>query len=290
MRTFSQECLLINGLRISYRHYPSNNKKPNHTIMCLHGLTRNSRDFEDLIPYLPDEASIIVPEQRGRGNSEYDSHSENYHIGQYIEDTWQLLNILKIDQCHIIGTSMGGLMAMIMHDQHAERVSSIVLNDIGPEISREGLTLIAESLNKNILFDTIDAARKALESSAGNCYPNFSKEQWVAFTRQLYVKNAAGNYQRDYDPAISINVNKGLESNEDFSLWPQFLNIASSKKPFLLIQGGLSTLLTKDTVEKMQALAPSMALCTIDDCGHAPTLIEKKCIVELKKHFKSIIY
>jgi len=138
------------GLQLFYRDYPARNnhleqKTDASIVLCLHGLTRNSRDFIELVQHLQNNYRVLTPDIRGRGFSAYDPQWHNYHPATYVQDVWTLLDHLKINHIAVIGTSLGALMAMLMSAQKPELITGIVLNDAGPEIDPRGLARIANT-------------------------------------------------------------------------------------------------------------------------------------------------
>ncbi len=272
-RGFELKYCAIGHLRIAYYVYDANQAQ--RTIVCLHGLTRTHRDFIPLVPLLPIGAKIIVIEQRGRGLSEFDCNPDNYHLLQYISDTWKILDSEKVNDFDLIGTSMGGLMGLVMHAEQPKRINRLILNDIGPEVCTKGFHAIAASIGQNLFFSSFQNALAFQRHASGDCYPNFDGEQWEAFTKMLF-KETENGFERDYDPNIAINIKAAIENNVELNLWPQFLLLKEEKTPVLLIHGELSSLLSKEIVDKMKAALDNLSIVTIEQCGHAPLLTEQK--------------
>ncbi|MCB2084752.1 MAG: alpha/beta hydrolase, partial [Sphingomonadaceae bacterium] len=149
------------GLELHYRDYPGRDDRP--PVLCLHGLTRNARDFADLADRIAGEWRVIVPEMRGRGDSEYAKDAESYNPIQYIADVNVLLEKLEISRFVSIGTSMGGLMTLLIAMKTPERLAGVVLNDIGTALEREGLDRILNYAGQGRTFPTWVHAARALE-------------------------------------------------------------------------------------------------------------------------------
>lgn len=274
----------INGIILSVVDYSSDSCTDEPVILCLHGLTRNHRDFTALVPYLPKHYRVLVPEQRGRGASDSDPDPSNYHIGQYVDDTWQILDSLCVERVAVVGTSMGGLMAALMYSQQPRRITHAVLNDIGPVISRSGLEDIVQTVGQNLVFETFHQAAIFLSESMHDCYPNFNFNDWLQLADCLFVQ-LKHSVVRDYDPAIRINLDYALSqiSPDDRYIDNEamFNGLAQADIPKLLIYGKQSSLLSSNSVERMKISFKQLATQGIDHCGHAPTLTEMASVAAI---------
>ena len=163
-------------------------------LLLMHGLTRNSADFEPLAAHLAGSLGgryrLIVPDQRGRGRSASDPEPANYRPDVYAQDMFALLDHLRIEVAGLIGTSMGGLMAMVMAAMQPERVRAAVLNDIGPELAPEGLQRIARYVGPSEPFAGWDEAAARCASINAEAFPGFAQEQWLAFARRTCPRGA----------------------------------------------------------------------------------------------------
>jgi pimeloyl-ACP methyl ester carboxylesterase len=257
------------GLKLHYRDYPgSTDRLP---VFCLHGLTRNSRDFAPLAEHLCGDRRIIVPETRGRGLSEYAKDSSTYSPLTYVADLEVLLSELGISRFISIGTSMGGLMTMLMAMKDASRLAGVVLNDIGPELNPEGIARISGYVGHGRSFATWMHAAKALMQEHGDSFPDLGIEQWLQMAKRVMVLGQNGRITFDYDMAIAEPFNQP-DGAAPADLWPAFK--ALSDVPLLLLRGELSDLLTEATIAKMQASHSNMTAVTVPRVGHAPTLDE----------------
>ena len=246
-------------------------------ILCMHGLTRNCRDFEPMIARLnlEPEARYIVPDQRGRGLSDY-ADAQSYSVSTYAQDMWQLLEHLKIDEFMIIGTSMGGLISMAMYAEKPQRIKGICLNDIGPSIDAEGLTPIMEYLGKNMHAADWQQAIENTQSTQLANFPDFSEQDWLGFVKQVYRQQPDSSLVLDYDPAIAIPFEAALQELVTVDLWPLYL--ATESIPILIVRGALSTLLSEETGQRMVAEHAHAKCVEIANRGHCPLLDEPAAI------------
>ena len=172
-------------------------------VLCLHGLMRNSRDFEDLAAHLAARCRVIVPDVRGRGLSARDPDFNNYQIPVYLKDMLALLTGLGAARVSVIGTSMGGLMAMVLAVTQPGLVSGIVLNDVGPEVERVGLERIRGYAGKAAPVRSWAEAIAQVRNTYGVAWPGLSDERWEKIVRLSYRANAQGVPEVDADPRVS---------------------------------------------------------------------------------------
>ena len=258
------------GLRLYARDY-SGPKDPAGVVLCMHGLTRNSRDFQDLAVSLSRDFRVIVPEQRGRGRSDYDNDVSNYAVMQYVEDTRQLLKDLEVDQISVVGTSMGGLMTFALNALSPGLIARAVINDIGPEIAQAGLDRIKSYVGVAGPFEDWEEATAYLMSITAEIFPDWTDSQWSDFARQCYIERE-GQIVIDYDPRIATPLATQSTDTEAETLWSLFEAMASV--PSLLVRGELTDLLSPECVARMQKVHPSMEVLSVPNVGHAPMLNE----------------
>ena len=258
------------GLTLYARDYPGPSSDAP-VVLCLHGLTRNSRDFQDLAPELARSHRVIVAEQRGRGLSEYDTQIERYQPATYISDMLQLLAQQGVERCALVGTSMGGLMAMGMNAANPELLTHVVLNDIGPVIAQQGLDRIKRYVGSASSFDDWQGAVAYASTVNAEAFPDFNETAWRDFAERI-CSERDGRVVLDYD----INISQPMKQDDTAAvppdLWPMFDALAS--KPVLLIRGELSDLLDASTTQAMQAHHPRMEYLEVPRVGHAPMLNE----------------
>lgn len=261
------------GLKLHYRDYPARSAagagRP--PVLCLPGLTRNARDFENLAEHLSDGWRVICPEMRGRGDSDYARDSATYNPVQYVQDVAALLEQADIARFVVIGTSLGGLMTMVMAATIGDRIAGAVLNDIGPVIDEAGLARIRGYVGQGRSFATWMHAARALEESQAHAYPDYEISDWLALAKRLMVLGSNGRIVFDYDMKIAEPFNTP-EGAGQVDMWPMLEALAG--KPVLLLRGALSDILTAKTFEQMQAKLPGASAITLERVGHAPTLDE----------------
>ena len=249
-------------------------------LLLMHGLTRNSADFEPLAAVLAPRWRLVVPDQRGRGLSDSDPAPANYRPDVYVADMFALLDGLGIERCGLIGTSMGGLMAMIMGAMQPARISAMVLNDVGPELDPAGLARIAGYVGGGTSFADWDEAAAACAAINASAFPGFGPDDWLAWARRTCREDAEGRVSFAYDPAIA----RGFEGEGEVAptdLWP--LWDALSPLPVLAIRGALSDLLAPATVQTMAARhSGPFSSIEVSGRGHAPLLDEPAALAAIE--------
>lgn len=271
------------GLRLYARQYGLANAEQ--TIICIPGLTRNSADFAPLCEHLAVRYRIFAVDLRGRGNSDYDSNPQNYHPATYASDMICLLDDLKLSSAIFIGTSLGGLVSIVLAATAPERVVAATLNDIGPEADQAGLDRIKSYVsNPNSARNWAEAAANT-KSTLGHAYPNFSDDDWQQFTKNIYRENAQGQPELSYDPNIALLLQQQNDA-PPANLWPLFRLIRDT--PLLLIRGALSDILSSDCVAKMQDQQADMQFIEVPNCGHAPLLSEPSALGAIDRFLNKI--
>lgn len=246
-------------------------------VLCLPGLTRNSRDFERLAPHLAPRFRVICPDLRGRGCSERDPNWRNYHPGSYISDLSALLRDLQISHVTIIGTSLGGLLAMMLPSIVRDVVTGIVLNDIGPEIDPVGAARIAGYAGRLPPVATWAEAVAQTRMVYGSAWPDLPDSTWIELARRSYREDANGLPVPDVDPMVGEAL-RNLPSATP-NLWP--LLAALDGIPMLAIRGARSDILSKATFERMQREKPNLVRLEVADRGHVPLLDEPECLAAI---------
>lgn len=269
------------GLLLYARDYPADQHAA--TVLCLHGLTRNSADFEPLCELLSPHYRLIVPDQRGRGRSQWDPHPENYHPLKYNEDMLALLSTLNIDRVHIIGTSMGGIMGMVLAATHPSMVASLVLNDIGPAINADGVRLIAQMVSNPPCYRDWQDAADSIRKVSSILFPDFSAQDWLDFARRTCRQTDRGIVP-DYDPALGIPFAAGGDAVAP-DLWPAFRQLGDL--PLLVIRGALSNILDATTCDEMADMHPGMLRVELSNRGHAPILDEPQAVEAIRTLLRS---
>lgn len=256
------------------------------TILCMHGLSRNSKDFANIAADLSQYYRVVAVDQRGRGRSQYDPDSSHYNPATYCQDMFTLLDTLNIPSVSIIGTSMGGLMSFLMTTMAPERIDGVVVNDIGPEVNPVGLARIQSYVGKLAPPTTWGEAIEQVKSINGPAFPDFTEADWAKFTQNLYIEDRDGALALDYDAAISKPMDESKEAAVPPDLW-QFFE-ALKAKPMLLVHGALSDILSTDCAERMCAEHPCAQYLRLENRGHAPTLDEPESRIAIHAFFKEL--
>ncbi len=256
------------GLRLFFRDYGPK-ESPAAPVLCLPGLTRNSRDFDELARRLAADRRVICPDLRGRGKSEWDSDYRNYNPAVYVDDVIRLVEREKLSDVLIIGTSLGGFLAMVIGATRPELVSGIVTNDAGPEVDPKGLERISKYAGKQGPASSWEEAADVCRQSYGDALPGLSDADWMQFARQSYCEDD-GVIRLDMDPRIGDAVREQDSTPAD--LWPVFSMLQDV--PALVIRGANSDILSEATLAKMAEVKRDLAMAVIPDRGHAPMLNE----------------
>lgn len=253
------------GARLAYR-----DEGQGLPLLCLPGLTRSMADFEPLIPHLP-PLRLIRMDYRGRGASDW-TGAASYTVAQEARDAIALLNHLGVARAAILGTSRGGLIGMVLGATARDRVMGLCLNDIGPEINRQGLARIADYVGRDPAGRTRAGFAELLSRSPG--FAAVPMARWLDEARRLSVETPDG-LRIPYDPALRDAFLAAFDG-PPVDLWPVFDALAGL--PLALIRGANSDLLTARTVARMQALRPDMAFAEVPDRAHVPFLDEPQAL------------
>jgi pimeloyl-ACP methyl ester carboxylesterase len=256
------------------------------TVLCLHGLTRNLADFGSLAALLSARYRVLTADQRGRGKSQRDPHTPNYHPGTYASDMFALLDHLAIDRVAVIGTSMGGIMAMIMGAAQPARLRGIVLNDIGPQVPVAGLQRLRSSLNRSTPVTTWSEASLHARRVNEIAFPDYGDADWDAFARRIYVEDPSGCPVAAFDPAILAGLNATNPSAVAPNLWLQWQQLKSI--PILAIRGALSDILSAEILASMAAQHPNLRAITLANRGHAPMLDEPDAVAAINEFLQRL--
>ena len=223
------------GGSLYFRSYGNPNNQP---VLCMHGLTRNANDFHQLAQFLQQSFYVISVDQRGRARSSYLKDPMAYSPETYLTDMTNLIEHLGFKKVYLVGTSMGGFMAMTMSAFDPILFPKIVLNDCGPEIGSTGVNNIASYLGKGEIFKSKDDAFTTIQQRHLPAFPNFSNQEWNDHIFANMKENKDGSWQFDYDQSIRVLFEAASPSATD--LWPIWEAINSE---ILLFKGELSTLL-----------------------------------------------
>jgi pimeloyl-ACP methyl ester carboxylesterase len=273
------------GLTLYYRDYAGDERKA--PVLCLHGLTRNSRDFAQLAARIAPARRVIVPDQRGRGRSQYDPNWLNYHPGVYVADMWALLRELALERVVVVGTSMGGLMAMLMAAMRPAALAGVVLNDVGPELDPVGVARIQSYAGRLPPVANWSDAVGAVKTMFAQALPDYTDAQWLELARLTFEEGERGAPRLMSDPKIgdalrAIRPPPGAAQ----AMWLAFGALRGT--PTLVLRGAHSDLLSAQTLERMQREHPRLIAATIPNRGHAPQLDEPQSLAALDAFFAAL--
>ena len=265
------------GLRLHYRDYMGPHEKP--PILCIPGLTRNARDFEAVAERYAGVWRVIVVDLRGRGMSDHDPDSSRYAPPVYAADLLKLLDQLGIADAVFIGTSLGGIVTMLMAATDTDRIAGALLNDVGPEIDPAGLDRIATYVGKDTRFSGWDEAIDIMAERNHDIYPRWSRSDWTRFVHRI-CHEEGGQVRFSYDPRIVDNFVAAREA-EPVDAWPLFR--ALEGRPVTILRGELSDLLSSETARRMAEAIPDAELVMVPAVGHAPALDEPEAVAALDR-------
>jgi pimeloyl-ACP methyl ester carboxylesterase len=265
------------GLRLHYRDYPGPGDRP--PIVCIPGLTRNARDFEAVAERLAGQWRLICVELRGRGESGYSRNAMSYVPHVYLADLETLFAELGLKSFVLFGTSLGGILAMLLALRDRTRIAAALINDIGPVLDPRGIERIRTMVGRSQSWPTWLHAARHYARTQQFVYPKWKTEQWLAHAKRLCRLNANGRIILDYDMRIAepFKVEAG-DTNLD--LWNAFA--ALEGVPTLVLRGALSDILAAETVEEMKRRSASLAAITIPQVGHTPTLEEPQSVAAIE--------
>ena len=262
------------GLSLFARDYAPGPGVARPPVIAIHGLTRNSADFEAIAPLLAQSGRrVLAVDVRGRGLSDRAPDPMTYMPDVYAKDVLALMEQSGIDRAVFLGTSMGGLITMALTAIRPKAVVAAILNDIGPEVAPEGLARIAAYSGQPVEIGSwADAAAYAKRINAV-AFAHYSDADWDAFARRIFRQQPDGEIGLDYDPDIAVPIRAAGAKALVPNLWPMFRRLAR-KTPTLLVRGANSDLLSADIAGRMKKAAPSMAYVEVPGVGHAPMLDE----------------
>ncbi len=266
---------VYDGLQIYGRHYPAPGSK-RRPLVCLAGLTRNSRDFHDLAAALSGESEAARPvytvDTRGRGHSDFSKDWRQYAVPVEMLDVQDFMASQHLHDAAVLGTSRGGLIAMVLAAVQPSLIGTVILNDIGPVIERDGLTRLAGFVGKHPPPLSWESAAQRIAGAEQTLFPDIEAEEWVAIVKQRF-NEADGKPAVGYDPEIGRSFSV-VNDGQIPPLWKQFN--ALNHAPCLVLRGELSDLLSVATVTEMTERHPDCRAHTIARQGHAPTLTDHR--------------
>ncbi|TCP37334.1 alpha/beta hydrolase [Sphingomonas sp. BK235] len=259
------------GLRLHARDYPGPAGDASPPLLCLPGLTRNVRDFEPLVAALDGRRRVLAVEFRGRGESGYAKDPMTYVPLTYAQDVVALLTQESVERVVAVGTSLGGIVTMLLAGMLPGRIAGALLNDIGPAIEPGGLARIRGYVGKPSNYPTWLHAARGLQESNADAYPGWTIERWLAMAKRLYRLNSAGRIVLDYDMRIAEPFRlPGGEAGPD--LWRALA--ALGEAPVVVARGERSDILSEATAIRMTETLPRAERVTVPGVGHAPLLDE----------------
>ena len=267
------------GLRLHYRDYAGGD--PDHPpILCLPGLTRNARDFEPVAERFAGEWRVLALDFRGRGGSAPDPDPSRYMPATYARDVIKLLDQLGIADAVFIGTSLGGLVTMLIAAMENERIAGALLNDIGPEVDPKGIERIRTYVGKPVAWESFAAAGEAMMARMGDVYPRWGAAEWERFARRC-CREEGPQVVYDYDMRIAEPFAEANDHTQP-NLWPWLDHLKG--RPVTILRGATSDLFSAATADRMvRELGDNAELVTIDDVGHAPSFDEPESIAAVER-------
>lgn len=256
------------------------NPDSEHTVICVHGVTRLSRDFDVLAAELSKKYRVICPDIVGRGYSDWLGNKQNYNFLQYCADMNALISHLNVEKVHWIGTSMGGIIGMILSALQNTPISSLILNDVGPDIKRVELQRLGKYIGRAPVFPTKDDLLDYYKTTY-QAFGEVPNDDWEHMALYSSFRQDDG-YRMHYDPKIG-DAFRSSYSFFNFDLWKYWDEIEC---PVLITRGTQSTFFPRDTADKMCQRGSDVQLVEVDNVGHAPMLKSKYEIDAIKKFYK----
>jgi pimeloyl-ACP methyl ester carboxylesterase len=273
------------GTQLYARDYAARSASALTPAVCLPGLTRNSKDFETIAPRLAESRRVLALDFRGRGRSGRADPS-TYRPDQEVADTLAVLDHLGIERFAIVGTSRGGIAAMVMAARALPRMAGVLFNDIGPRIDKPGLLRIRGYLGSDPQFSGWDEAVAAIKSTNPG-FPGLAEAEWLAFARRVY-REENGLPRADYDMALGQTFPSAaeIEAGSVPELWALFDMLVAI--PCLVLRGAHSDLLSEETVTEMRSRHPRLAAVTVPDRGHVPFLDEPESLSAIDRWLAAV--
>ena len=267
------QCISLSGLhQMSYTEWGAADNP--RVLICVHGLTRNCRDFDALAEAMSAEYRVICPDVVGRGLSAHLRDPNGYGIAQYVADMVTLIARLDVEKVDWVGTSMGGLIGMALAAQEGSPIARLLINDVGPLITVDSLNRIAEYVGTDPTWGSVDEALAYIRLISAS-FGDLTDAQWRHLTDTSIVRRDDGRWGFRYDPNIATPF-KAAFVDQDINLWPLYGMI---KCPTLVVRGEQSDLLTKETWQQMGEFGPKAQLVELPNVGHAPMFLSQEQIV-----------
>ncbi|MBL4806181.1 MAG: alpha/beta hydrolase [Rhodobacteraceae bacterium] len=272
-----KDFITSDGLRLDYR-----DEGTGQVVLCLPGLTRDLTDFDELAAALNGNVRLIRLTMRGRKGSDFDPNFQNYNIVQESRDVVEFMDFMGLEKAVIVGTSRGGFIAMILAGTMPERLSGVLLNDIGPELTKDGLQRIVDYLGITPKAQNLPDLVSALQSTMLDAFPNLPPEKWGELAMRWFDVTPDG-VALNYDPTMRDAM---LEQQQKPTpdLWPLFDMMAEI--PLALVRGANSDLLAAEAAAEMRRRIPAMIFADVPNRGHIPFLDEPEALDALNQLLK----
>ena len=262
------------GLTLYARDRAGNAGPAKLPVIAIHGLTRNSADFETIAPDIAATGRrVLSVDVRGRGRSDFAADPMTYQPLTYAQDMLALMEQTGIARAVFLGTSMGGLITMTLAMLRPEAIAASIINDVGPEVDPTGLMRIAAYAGKAAPVTSWDEAAAYIKGLNAVALPHYSDADWMAFARRTFKDGPEGQPILNYDPDIMAPIRAAGPDALVPDLWPMW-GALTKDRPSLLVHGAISDLLNDDIAGRMQEAAPNMIYARVPDVGHAPMLDE----------------
>ena len=278
-RERSVQCASPSGLhRMAYTEWgdPANPQ----VLVCVHGLSRNGRDFDDLARAMADSHRVVCPDIVGRGRSDWLRDPSGYGVPQYVTDMMVLIARLDVETVQWLGTSMGGLIGMVLASLPGTPVSRLLLNDVGPAISSESIRRIGEYIGRAPRFAGLEEAERYIRAVSVP-FGALSDMQWRALTESSVRPAADGGLEMIYDPKIADSFHRATAAGM-IDLWPMFDRV---RCPTRIVRGEFSDLLSAEVAQAMTARGPHPDLVQVPGVGHAPMFMDEAQIAIAREFF-----
>ena len=270
------------GLRLHYRDYLGSGETP--PLLCLHGLTRNARDWADFAERYSPAHRVLALDFRGRAASDYDPVPARYSPLTYAADVIEMLDQLAIPQAIFVGTSLGGLVTMTIAATAPQRIYATIMNDVGPDVDVDGVNRILTYVGNDRRFASWDEAADAIAANYGASFERYTHDDWVKMAKRN-CREDDGEIRFDYEMAIAEPF-KTTGPTPHVDLWPFFAALA--QKPVLVVRGAKSDLLKEATAAKMQQVSPNVKLAVVAGVGHAPELNEPEAVAAIDEFLSTL--
>jgi pimeloyl-ACP methyl ester carboxylesterase len=276
------------GLALYARDYAAHAAPARLPVICIHGLTRNSSDFDELAQLIASLGRrVLALDMRGRGNSARDPNPDNYNPLVYAGDVVKLMHDLGIGRAVFVGTSMGGLITMTLAMRHLDKIGAAIINDIGPMISPKGLARIAGYTGECAPLASWPDAASYVRSVNACAFPDNSDAEWDKWARRAFEPDESGRLAPRYDANIAIALQTGKLKATSLAARMAFRRLAR-RRPTLLVRGALSDLVEPQQAEWMRRTAPGLRYAEVPNVGHAPMLTEPAAIEAIRQFMSEV--